>query len=217
MPPVAELPLIVELMTDSVPEFEIPPPPTSVGPLPPVTELPLILALRTDSDPALSIPPPSTALPPVMVRPEITTLAPFDTAKTPNAGVPGAPLRATVSTEGPGPEITISVDRSGKALVRVIVPASERAKVMVSWFGARSACSIAARSVPAPESSKLVTRIVAGTTRSSRVSITHIRAERRRTPETRWPTEAEPSSRCIAERNPPSGWLSQNIRVQPLV
>ena len=199
----AELPLIVQSASDSVPVFSIPPP--LALPPPPVAELPLIMALTTDSDPAFSIPPPSTAIPPVMVRPEIATFATLDTVKIPNVGVPEALLRATVSTEGPGPEITISVDRSGKALVRVIVPASERAKVMVSWCGARSACTIAARSVPAPESSKLVTRIVAGTTRSSRVSISHIRAERRRTLETRRPTEAEPSDRCVAERNPPSG------------
>ena len=56
----AELPLNVESVTDSVPEFAIPPPAgvAASSPKPPVAELPLNVELATDSLPKFSIPPP---------------------------------------------------------------------------------------------------------------------------------------------------------------
>ncbi len=105
--------------------------------------------------------------PPLMVSPAIVTAAPAGTVKMRNSGVPAAPLRTTVSAAGPGPSMSIAVDRSGRALDRVIAPRTDGANVIVSAAGLRSACSIAARNVPGPASARLVTGIVAGTTRPS--------------------------------------------------
>ena len=73
----------------------------------------------------------------------------------------------TVRTDEPGPEMTMLVDRSGKAFDKVIVPVTEGANVIVSWAASRLACSIAARSVPGPVSPVLDTAIVESIARLS--------------------------------------------------
>jgi len=62
------------------------------------------------------------------------------------------------------------VDRSGKAVARLIVPVTEGANVITSWVVSRLACSMAARNVSGPVSARRVTVIVAGTMQCSSVS-----------------------------------------------
>jgi hypothetical protein len=57
---------------------------------------------------------------------------PAPTVKIRKSGVPEAALRATVSTEAPGPITMMLVDRSGRAVSRVIVPVTAGAKSIVS-------------------------------------------------------------------------------------
>ena len=73
-----ELPLIVQLVNETVPERLYTPPP-----LPP-EELPLIVQLVNETVPReLSTPPPTKELPPVIVSPEIDAVTPGSIANTP--------------------------------------------------------------------------------------------------------------------------------------
>jgi hypothetical protein len=128
----------------------------------------------------LETPPPLSARPPVIVSPEMVTSAPVGTLKILNPGVPGAELSVTIRAEAPGPLRMMLVDRSGRALERVIVPVTAGAKSIVSWAGSMLAWSIAARNEPAPSLFVFRTEIVAGTTRPSSGLIAHARPGLRR-------------------------------------
>jgi hypothetical protein len=95
-------------------------------------------------------------------------------------------LPFTLRAEGPGPVMSMFVDKPGKALARVIVPVTEGAKAIVSWVASRSACSIAARSVPGPVSPVLVAMIVESMARLSIASTTHRFVRRRGRPDPRF-------------------------------
>jgi hypothetical protein len=102
----------VQSLIDSLPEFSIPPPrPLGCFLYRPTAELPLIVLLTIDSDPEFSIPPPTAATPHAMVRPVSLTTVRFPTEKIRKSGVPGALLRATASTEAPGPAIVTRTSR----------------------------------------------------------------------------------------------------------
>src|SRR3712207_3675863 len=92
----------------------------------------------TASVPLLLMPLPETARPPEMMRPEMETVAPFGTRKTRNAQAP-----LTLGRRPLNALMFMPVERSGSALVRVIVPVGNT--TMLSVPAVALACSMAAR------------------------------------------------------------------------
>src|SRR5260370_3581235 len=176
LPPMAELPLTVQLITVSVPSLKSPPPCASLAlaatllprttqllklsvlklltpPPLPFAELPVMMQSRTAQVAWLLSPPPPpvVSLPLLIVSPEMLTMPPC-TSKMRNAGVPLAELRWTARRAAPGPEMVKFLTINNSPLVSVIVPLTE--KLIVS---PAAALAIASRSDPGPLSAVLVT------------------------------------------------------------
>jgi hypothetical protein len=137
---------MVERATVSVPTLEIPPPEPSEKFL--VTALPASVRV-----PWLEMPP---LPPPVMVRPLIRARAPEATLKTRSS-----PLPLTESALAPGPRMARAPVMLNGLPVRLMVPLTLRAKVMVSAPPLAFAVWMASRKEPGPELLVLVTIRVA--------------------------------------------------------